>query len=102
VHTLAIAPNGVILDGMCEVGQLRLSLSPPADDFQASGTVTLGSTVFVADTDGGSFDAINPSTLDFDGIARRANVGSFDRIDVHGEIGAGDSCPYWGMIVPSS
>jgi hypothetical protein len=39
------------------------------------------------------------SQVDLDIIARDTNVGTFDRIDVHGSFGV--PCTYRGMIIPS-
>ena len=106
--TLITLANGLKVTGTCTNGpaniQVDVRTTSAALSEQASGTATNSGSpgVFRADANGtNSLGTIqDTSQVDLNVIARDTNVGTFDRIAVHGSFGV--PCTYWGMITPSS
>lgn len=101
--TVMTLDNGLKLEAGCSGGSVELVIDTTSGlpTAQLSGTQNSDGTTVHADIDGtGGLAQTGGSLVDFDVIARDAAVGTFDRIDFHGEYAS--PCTYWGMVTPSS
>jgi hypothetical protein len=104
--SIATAPNGLTVQASCLTGPsmvvLKIKTTGGTNTLDLSGTVNNGTATSAEDVDNiaGAAQSADPSTLDFDVIARDRNVGPFARLDVHAHFGS--PCTYWGMITPSA
>lgn len=104
--SIATVVNGLTVRGSCLTGPstvvLRIETSNGGNNIQVSGTENTGITTSAADVDSisGAVQTADPSTVDFDVVARDKTVGPFARIDVHAHFGS--PCTYWGMITLSA
>jgi hypothetical protein len=82
---------------------LRIETTSGGNNIQVSGTVNTatGFATSPEDVDNitGAVQTADPSTTDFDVVARDKTVGPFARLDLHAHFGS--PCTYWGMITPS-
>jgi hypothetical protein len=104
---IVTASNGLTVQGSCLTGPssvgLKIKTTGATNTLDLSGTVNNGAfTTSPEDVDNiaGAAQSADPSTIDFDVIARDRNVGPFARLDIHGHFGS--PCTYWGMITPSA
>ncbi|MGI8678999.1 MAG: hypothetical protein ACR2LX_09995 [Jatrophihabitans sp.] len=101
---LSNTPNSLIVVGDCYADFVDVRIVAPdgTSPIQASGTGS-GNSVFPVNVNGLAVAKASSTSdpVDLNVIARPGSSGTFDRIDVHGELGV-NGCTFWGTVTPAT